>query len=67
MFEYEPDDEEVGGYDDEQYGKGRQQAMHSHPEEEVEQSDLQEIIDDVRTCEAGSVTGGDVLLEREMG
>ena len=66
MFENETYDEEVCGYGDEKDGKGSQQAVHSYPEEEVEQANLQEIVEYVGSNKSCSVLLWGFLAEGEV-
>ena len=67
MLKYEPDDDEVRRNSYCQYGKRCDQTMQSHPEEEVEKYDLEEVIKRMCSDESHSVCLGGFLLECEMG
>ena len=47
MLEDVSDDHEVGGDGDTEHGKGGQDGGNAYPEEEIKQTQLQEIIKDV--------------------
>ena len=67
VFEDEADDYEVGGDGDAEHGEGGQNGGNAHPEEEVEEAQLQEIVEDVGAGKACTVAGIGVLAEREVG
>ena len=67
MLEDVSDNHEVGGNGDAEHGKGSQYGGNAHPEEEIKQAQLQEIIKDVGPGKACAVLGGGIGTEREMG
>ena len=67
VLEDKADDEEVDGDGDAEDGKGCQDAVDTYPQEEVEETQLQEVVEDVGTCKAGTVALAGLLTEREVG
>ena len=67
MLEDVSDDHEVGGDGDTEHGKGGQNGGNAYPEEEIKQTQLQEIVKDVGPGEACAVLGGGVGTEGEVG
>ena len=67
MLEDVSDNHEVGGDGDTENGKGGQDGGNAYPEEEIKQTQLQEIIKDVGPGEACAVLGGGVGTEGEVG
>ena len=67
MLEDVADDEEVDGHGDAEDRKGCQDTVDTDPQEEVEETQLQEVVEDVGTRKASTVflVGG--LTEREVG
>ena len=67
MLEHKADDDEIGGHGDAQHGKRRHQAVETNPQEEIEQTQLQKVIEDVGACKTCAVACRGVLAEREVG
>ena len=67
MFEYESHEHEIRRYGDGEHGDGRQLAAETEPQEEVEEHDMQEIVEEMRTAEADAVLRRGLLLEGEVG
>lgn len=67
MFEDIPYEYEVDGHRDAEHREGSQDSVYTYPEEEIEETHLQEIIEYVSPRKPRSVSGRGLLLEREMG
>ena len=66
VLEDKPDYQEVCGDGDAEDAEGGQEAVDAKPEEEIEKTQLQEIVEDVGTGEACTVFCRSMLAEGEV-
>jgi len=59
--------EEIDGYRDAEDAERCEDAVHANPEEEVKESQLEEIVENMGACKSGSVARVGMFTEGEMG